>query len=651
MKVVRDFERWGAINWRLKYTFISLIPKKSNVEEIKDLRPISLTGRIYKAISKALAERFKIMLPKLIFNHQSAFIKGRQITDSILIANECLDSRIKEKKPGIICKVDLEKAFDHVKWSFVDEVLLRMGFGDRWRTWIKGCIENVPFSILVNGSSHDKFSSQRGLRQGDPSLPFCSYLFLRVFGVGEVSNINELAEVFGCTSESLPAIYLGMPLGDNSRSATNWDRIIELCKNRLANWKKRFVSKAEIEKVISCFMWDDCNGGKKHKWVKWSTVCKPLNREGLGIRSLSHFNRAMLMKWWWRLGREKNSLWFKIISEKYGITNLGWKTKPPKGVDGSSVWRYIYSVSNDIFNNVQFKAGNDETVRFWEDQWLHEGILSYLYPNLYQLSILKGASIKQCCSTSLSSFSWDLGVSHRRLYDIEIQELSYLLLVLQNSSIDELEEDVMIWKNHKSGLFTVASAYELEVGDTDVVSFPKEKIWSTKWPHKVGFFLWQAALGRLPILDNLQKRGSALTTNSGNPRPNICKLCDLFAEDANHLLLTCPFAVEVWHYFLSSANFTGSLQLTVLEVLKNWKSRHLSSQAKELWDRLPASITWSLCKEPNARTFEGIQKTSEAIITEIKIQTIHWASVHTSMQGVAINDGIVNWSHKFFDPH
>ncbi|XP_026416456.1 uncharacterized protein LOC113311876 [Papaver somniferum] len=576
---------------------------KGSSGEIEDY----VTGSIYKAISKALAERLKIMLPKLISNHQSGFIKSRQITDSILIANECLDSRIKEKKPGIICKVDLEKAFDHVKWSFVYDVLLRMGFGDWWRTWIKGCIENVPFSILVNGSSHDKFSSQRGLRQGDPLSSFLfllvsevlnimfekasalgllggffvanngtkvthlqfaedtlvfmdasvdqiqplKHIFLvfqyasglptnffkcRVFGVGEVSNINELAEVFGCTSESLPAIYLGMPLGDNSRSAVKWERIIELCKNRLANWKKRFLSKAgkltlvksvllilpvyyfslfmapksvikKIEKVIRSFLWDGCNG-------------------------------------------ERNT-------------------------SGSSGLQFV---------------GNGETVRFWEDQWLHEGILSSLYPNLYQLSTLKGASIKQCCSTSLSSFSWDLGVSHRRLYDIEIEELSSLLLVLQNSSIDELEEDVMIWKNHKSGLFTVASAYELEVGDTDVVSFPKEKIWSTKWPHKVGFFLWQAALGRLPTLDNLLKRGSALTTSSGNPQPNICKLCDLFAEDANHLLLTCPFAVKVWHYFLSSANFTGSLQPTVLEVLKNWKSCHLSSQAKELWDRLPASI-------------------------------------------------------------
>lgn len=171
------------INRRLKYTFISLIPKKSNVEEIKDLRPISLTGSIYKAISKDLAERLKIMLPKLISNHQSAFIKARQITDSILIANEYLNSKIKEKKLRIICKVDLEKAFDHVKWYFVDEVLLRMGFGDRWKTWINGCIENVHFSILINGFSHGKFSSQRGLRKGDPLSPFMFLL------VSEVLNI------------------------------------------------------------------------------------------------------------------------------------------------------------------------------------------------------------------------------------------------------------------------------------------------------------------------------------------------------------------------------------------------------------------------------------------------------------------------------
>lgn len=177
MRVVKHFERNGFLDWRLKATFISLIPKKEIVEEVKDLRPISLTGCIYKAISKVLVERLKPLLPKLTSPNQTAFVKGKQILDSILVANECLDSRLKSMNPGVICKIDLEKAFDNVRWSCIDEVLIAMGFGSLWRTWIQGCVSRVPFSILFNGTVCGKFVREKGIRQGDPLSPF---LFLLV---------------------------------------------------------------------------------------------------------------------------------------------------------------------------------------------------------------------------------------------------------------------------------------------------------------------------------------------------------------------------------------------------------------------------------------------------------------------------------------
>ena len=161
-------------------SFLSLIPKKCNVVNIKDFRPISLVGSVYKLLSKVLANRLRVVLDKLISETQNSFVGGRQILDSVLIANECLDGRLKSRIPGVACKLDIEKAYDLVNWEALFYLLDQMGFGLKWRGWIKASISSVHFSVLVNGSPEGLFGSSCGLRQGDPLSPLLFLLIMEV---------------------------------------------------------------------------------------------------------------------------------------------------------------------------------------------------------------------------------------------------------------------------------------------------------------------------------------------------------------------------------------------------------------------------------------------------------------------------------------
>jgi len=116
---------------RLNYGMITLIPKEPEAKTLKKFRPISLLNCSFKIFAKMLNNRLVVVADRLIASNQTAFIKGRYILESVVAAHEIIHEIHRNKEEGIMLKLDYEKAYDRVSWSFLEDTLISRGFGKK----------------------------------------------------------------------------------------------------------------------------------------------------------------------------------------------------------------------------------------------------------------------------------------------------------------------------------------------------------------------------------------------------------------------------------------------------------------------------------------------------------------------------------------
>ena len=145
---------------------IKLIPKKdAEPYFVKNWRPITLLNTDYKIAAKAIANRLQNVLPKLINNDQTGFLKGRFIGENIRLIDGLINHTVARNIPGLLMFLDFEKAFDSVEWSFIWKTLSAFNFGSSLINWIKLCYCSIESCVLNNGWASSYFTPESAPRQ------------------------------------------------------------------------------------------------------------------------------------------------------------------------------------------------------------------------------------------------------------------------------------------------------------------------------------------------------------------------------------------------------------------------------------------------------------------------------------------------------
>ncbi|KAE8798604.1 hypothetical protein D1007_26086 [Hordeum vulgare] len=188
-----------TLPFTLEEVCLAISSVKANSAPSPNGFPVSFFQKFWEVC----ATRLSHVVSRLAHPLKSAFLKGQRIHDEILALHEIVHEVASHGHKDVFLKLDFQKAYDYLNWSFLRLVMQHRGFDERWCSWIMQMVMSGNTAININGDIEPYFRSSRGMKQG---YPISSLLFnLAVDALaGILDKARQAGNLKGAVSHLIP---------------------------------------------------------------------------------------------------------------------------------------------------------------------------------------------------------------------------------------------------------------------------------------------------------------------------------------------------------------------------------------------------------------------------------------------------------------